>query len=99
MTGPGHGLLSADDDNGNTNVTGNGTTTLILRGMLGAVERSLQTLTYKGVISGHDADTITITASNYATTTGSATIDVSNNYASLLFDWTGNRRRQLQPIP
>ena len=58
-------------------------------GTLGAVERSLQTLTYKGVISGHDADTITITASNYATTTGSATIDVSNNYASLQFDWTG----------
>jgi T5SS/PEP-CTERM-associated repeat protein len=89
VTGPGHGLLSADDDNGNTGVTGNGTTTLILHGMLGAVERSLQTLTYKGVITGHDADTITITASNYATTTGSATIDVSNNYASLQFDWTG----------
>jgi T5SS/PEP-CTERM-associated repeat protein len=89
VTGPGHGLLSADDDDGNTSVTGNGTTTLILHGMLGAVERSLQTLTYKGVISGHDADTITITASNYATTTGSATIDVSNNYASLQFDWTG----------
>jgi len=89
VTGPGNGLLSADDDNGNTTVTGSGTTTLILRGTLGAVERSLQTLTYKGVTSGHDVDTITITASNYATTTGSATINVSNNYASLQFDWTG----------
>ncbi len=90
VTGTGHGLLSAGDDNGNTSVSGSDTTTLILRGTLGAVERSLQTLTYKGVASGHDVDTITITAANYATTTGSATINVSNNYASLLFDWTGN---------
>ena len=87
VTGTGHGRLSAGDDNGNTSVSGSDTTTLILRGTLGAVERSLQTLTYKGVASGHDVDTITITASNYATTTGSATINVSNNAASLLFDW------------
>jgi hypothetical protein len=48
-------------------------------GTLGAVERSLQT-TCK--VWRPDVDTITITASDYATTTGPAMINVSNNYAS-----------------
>ena len=86
----GTGTLAAGDDNGNTSVNysvhGPGTT-LTLSGTLGAVERSLQTLTYTGA-AGQHADTITITVSDYAGASAApATIAVFNNTTPLQFDW------------
>jgi T5SS/PEP-CTERM-associated repeat protein len=61
--------------------------TVTLTGTLGAVERSLQTLTYTGAAAGDD--TITITVSDYAGTSAApqTTISVQNNSAPLRFDW------------
>src|SRR5258707_15307752 len=62
-------------------------TTLTLSGTLGAVERSLQTLTYRGAAPGDD--TITIPVTDYAGTSVApqTTIAVQNNSAPLRFDW------------
>jgi T5SS/PEP-CTERM-associated repeat protein len=84
----GTGILAAGDDNGNTTVNGNNSTTLALSGTLGEVESSLETLTYKAV-DGQPTDTITITVTDYAGTSAPPTvIDVSNNSVPLQFDWS-----------
>ncbi len=86
------GTLAAGDDNGNTSVNYSvgGGSTLTLSGTLGAVERSLQTLTYTGA-AGQPKDTITITVSDYAGASATAaTISVFNNSAPLQFDWTSS---------
>ena len=48
------GTFSAGNDNGNTGVNGNNTGSIALSGTLDAVERSLQTLTYKAAAAGND---------------------------------------------
>jgi T5SS/PEP-CTERM-associated repeat protein len=98
-TGSGLGLLSVGNDNGNVVVGGNHSHTLTLTsspsptfpsGSLGAIERALQTLTYTAV-SGHPTDTITISATDYfaGPPAADAVIQVHNNSAALVFDWTG----------
>jgi T5SS/PEP-CTERM-associated repeat protein len=79
----GAGALTAIDPNGIISIG----PTVTLTGTLGAVERSLQTLTYTGAAAG--GDTITITVTDYAGTSAApqTTISVQNNSAPLRFDW------------
>jgi T5SS/PEP-CTERM-associated repeat protein len=83
------GKLSALDDNGSTTVTGNNSSTLGLSGRLGAVERSLQTLTYEARRTA--SDNIEITVSDYAGTSiaPQTTISVDNDPVSAPFVWSG----------
>jgi hypothetical protein len=85
----GNGVLAVATDNGNTTVTQPGTNSLILAGPLGAVETSLQTLSYTGNESG--TDSITVTVSDYAGTSPAATILVTNGTVSTApdaaYDW------------
>ena len=60
------GTFSAGNDNGNTSVNGNNTGSIALSGTLDAVERSLQTLTYKAAAAGNtsiDSSSVTGPAS------------------------------------
>lgn len=73
------GRLSAVDVAGGATITGNNTSTLTISGTLFAVEQSLQTLAYKGVVAGSAVDSISISATNYAGLTSTpVTISVSN---------------------
>jgi T5SS/PEP-CTERM-associated repeat protein len=82
----GTGRLSAQDENGNTTViTGNDSTNLTLSGTLGAIEQTLQTLTYKAA-NRQPSDTIGIIASYRALSGPSATIQVTNG-DPVTFDW------------
>lgn len=81
------GQLAAGNDNGNTTVTYLPSGALQLSGFLGALERSLQTLTYQGA-APQTTDTITITVSDGTRTSAPATITVHNNSTpSSQFDW------------
>ncbi len=80
-----NGTLAAGNNNFNTTVgTLNGGQTLLLSGSLGAVERSLQTLTYESGTAGPDA--ITLTVSDYFGASPSTTIDVDTGSAAT-FSW------------
>jgi T5SS/PEP-CTERM-associated repeat protein len=82
----GTGKLSAQDENGNTTViTGNDSTNLTLSGTLGAIEQTLQTLTYKAA-NRQPSDTIGIIASYGGLSGPSATIQVTNG-DPVTFDW------------
>ncbi|MBV8409164.1 MAG: hypothetical protein JOY64_16155 [Alphaproteobacteria bacterium] len=82
----GTGTLFANDDNGNTFITGVGSS-ITLSGTLGAVERSLQSLTYTAA-TGQPSDSITVTVSDYAgASVAPAVITVSNNSPSPQFTW------------
>ena len=83
------GALSANNDNGNTAITGNGLKSLKLVGSLDAVERSLQTLAYTAT-AGASTDTITIGVTDYAGTSAQELIRVFNSSSSApppRFDW------------
>ncbi|MCB8882577.1 Hint domain-containing protein [Acidisoma cellulosilytica] len=71
------GALAAGSDNGQTTITQINPQTLILAGSLGAVETSLQSLSYQG--GAAPTDSIGITVSDYAGTSATALIAVTNN--------------------
>ena len=83
----GTGTLSAGSDNGNTTISQPNSQTLILAGTLGAVETSLQSLSYQSQVSG--ADTISISASDYFGMFSAAVITVTGGTIGTEFDWTG----------
>ena len=78
-------MFSAGNDNGNTGVNGNNTGSIALSGTLDAVERSLQTLTYKAAAAGNTS--IDVFVSDWAGISTTATIPVFNNAAPLQFNW------------
>ena len=79
------GTLSAGNDNGNTGINGNNTSSIALSGTLDAVERSLQTLTYKATAAG--TTHIDLFVRDWAGISTTATIPVFNNAAPLQFNW------------
>jgi hypothetical protein len=80
------GGLAAQTDDGNTTITQLDPRTLELAGTLGAVESSLQTLTYDGDAIGND--TISVTVSDYAgQSTTPAEIAVTNGTSATQYDW------------
>jgi Hyphally regulated cell wall protein N-terminal len=91
MLSAGTGMLGAtNDDNGDTTITHSDEgKTLTLSGMLGAVETSLQSLSYTAA-AGAPADSIKVTVSDYAGVSDPVTIVVSNNSAPLQFNWAAS---------
>jgi T5SS/PEP-CTERM-associated repeat protein len=94
--------LMAGSDNGNTTITTinqlgapgtPGSETLILAGTLGAVETSLQSLSYTGLATG--AVNIDLTVSDYFGTSDTATITVTNSTAGTEYDWSGGGQGDL----
>jgi hypothetical protein len=83
----GTGTLSAGSDNGNTTISQPDSQTLILSGTLGAVETSLQSLSYQSNVSG--ADTISISVSDSFGMSSAAIIAVTDGTIGTDFDWTG----------
>lgn len=80
------GGLAAQTDDGNTTITQLDPRTLELAGTLGAVESSLQTLTYDGDAIGND--TISVTVSDYAgQSTTPAEIAATNGTSATQYDW------------
>jgi hypothetical protein len=72
----GTGTLAAGNDFGNATIEQIDAQTLVVTGTLGAVERSLQSLTYQGSAAG--SDTIQVSVSDYDGQSAPMTIDVTN---------------------
>jgi hypothetical protein len=72
----GTGTLAAGNDFGNATIEQIDAQTLVVAGTLGAVERSLQSLTYQGAAAG--SDTIQVSVSDYDGPSAPMTIDVTN---------------------
>ena len=84
----GSGTLAAGNDFGNATISQIDAQTLVVAGTLGAVERSLQSLTYQGATVG--SDTIQVSVSDYDGQLASPmTIDVTNaaDTAIPTFNW------------
>ena len=84
----GSGTLAAGNDIGNATIEQIDAQTLVVAGTLGAVERSLQSLTYQGAAAG--SDTIQVSVSDYDGQSAPKTIDVTNaaDTAVPTFTWT-----------
>jgi hypothetical protein len=84
----GSGTLAAGNDLGNATIEQIDAQTLVIAGTLGAVERSLQSLTYQGAAAG--SDTIQVSVSDYdGQSAAPMTIDVTNaaDTAAPAFTW------------
>jgi hypothetical protein len=84
----GQGTLAVGNDFGNATIQQIDAQTLVVTGTLGAVERSLQSLTYQGAAAG--SDTIQVSVSDYDGQSAPVTIAVTNaaDTAVPTFTWT-----------